>query len=513
MEVNERQLKILNYLLSSTSYVTADELAVHLGVSARTVYRDISAINSVTSVVINTPGRGVKLDYQAFTSEAERLTRGKGGRGLSIQGRRRAMLMLLLVSAPHPRSVIEFSEIFHVGTSSIQNDLAHVAQLAKERDLTLSATNKGTTLVGTEADIREALADCVIPLIVHENVTHVETGKELAFLRSQGVFQEKDLDAVAGALAAMEETHFLYLENPYYINMLTHLLIMVERIRLARSHHVPVDSLFDKQRPAPPMEDPAFAAAAVDLLHRLEEALDLHIPDRDSNYIYAFLRGSDSRPEGPFDSGLASGPIGSADDGLIFTAELIDRVSVNLGINLRDDKKLLEKLALHVKPMLFRTAHGVEIRNPVLEDIRNQFPNVLQSVTTSLAELEDDRGLTRSSSSEAGYLVLYFQQAIERAQQQLRIIIVCSTGRGTALFLRGRIERRFPEWRIVDLFGVRDLEKIIARITSTDDIDLVISTIPLEGLPVPIATVSSLLTDRDAELLIQSAEKAGWTTS
>lgn len=157
---------------------------------------------------------------------------------------------------------------------------------------------------------------------------------------------------------------------------------MVERIRLAHGHGVPVDSLFDKQRPAPPMEDPALAAAAVRLLHRLEEALDLRIPDWESNYIYAFLRGSDSRPEGPFDSGLSSGPIGGADDGLIFTAELIDRVSVNLGVNLRDDKKLLEKLALHVKPMLFRTAHGVEIRNPVLEDIRNQFPNVLQSVTT-----------------------------------------------------------------------------------------------------------------------------------
>lgn len=34
MEVNERQLRILNHLLSNTGYVTADELAVQLDVSS-----------------------------------------------------------------------------------------------------------------------------------------------------------------------------------------------------------------------------------------------------------------------------------------------------------------------------------------------------------------------------------------------------------------------------------------------------------------------------------------------
>lgn len=509
MEVNDRQITAMTYLLSSKEYVTAGDLAAHLGVSVRTVYRDIAAINSVAAVIVNAPGKGVKLDYAAFTSEAERLMRGQGGRGLSVQARRRAILMLLLVSAPHPRSVVEFSEIFHVGTSSIQNDLAQVALLAEEKNLTLTSSSKGTTLVGTEVAIREALADAIIPLIVHESTPRADAGNELAFLRSQGIFREEDLDKVADVIAATEEKHALYLENPYYINMLTHLLIMVERIRLAVGRGEAPDALVKARPLQPVMHDPQLAAAAGDLVGRLEEALHLSVPEWETNHVNAFLQGADLKPEGIVDLG----PEPVEDEGLRFTTELIARVSDLVGVDLREDKKLLEKLALHVRPMLFRTAHGVQIRNPVLQDIQRQFPDLLILVIACLAGLEEDLGLNLASESEAGYLVLYFQQAIDRARRRLRVVIVCSTGRGTALFLRSRVERRFPDWHIVDVLGVRDLDKIVARISSASDIDLVVSTVPLEGLPLPAVVVSSLLTDMDADLLAAGAGRAGLRSS
>lgn len=509
MEVNDRQLKMMTYLMSCRDYVTAGELATRLGVSVRTVYRDIAALNSVASVVVNAPGKGVKLDYAAFTAEAERITRGEGGRGLSVPARRRAILMLLLVSAPRPRSIVEFSEIFYVGTSSIQNDLAQVALLAEEKGLVLTSSSKGTTLAGTEAAIREALADAIIPLIVQQSTARLDVASELAFLRSQGIFREQDLDKVADVISAIEEKHSLYLENPYYINMLTHLLIMVERIRLAsREKEIPT-ALIEERAARTAMQDPQLAVAAGDLVGRLEEALHLSIPEGETNHVYAFLQGADSRPQTLVDS-----PTETTDDiGIRFTAELIDRVSDQLGIDLRDDEQLLEKLALHMRPMLFRTAHGVQIRNPVLKDIRRQYPDLLSLISACLAELEDSRDLNRSSEVEVGYLVLYFQQAVDRARRRLRIVIVCSTGRGTAQFLRSRVERRFPDWQIVDVLGVRDLDKIALSISSASDIDLVVSTVPIDGLPVPTVVVSALLTDLDAELLAASAEKLGWTPS
>lgn len=509
MEVNERQQNTLNYLLSSRGYVTAGEIATRLAVSVRTVYRDIAAINSVTQVIVNTPGKGIKLDYAAFTGEAERLMRGKGGRGLSIPRRRRAILLLLLLSAPHHRTVNEFSEIFLVGTSSIQNDLARVAQLAHEKHLTLTATNKGTRIVGGEDDIRDAIADLIVPLIVSESTEQVDVGNELTFLRSQGIFQEQDLDRIAEAIGVVEEKYSLYLENPYYINMVTHLLIVAERLRLAVSHGEAASALLNERSPRPAMQDRRLADAAAELVRQLETALHLTIPEWEANHVYAFLQGSDSTPEEASEIAAGTG----TDDALIFTAELIDRVSTALGLNLREDRKLLEKLTLHVRPMLFRTAHGVQIRNPVLGDVQSQYPKLLALVIASLDGLEVDRGFGRSSESEAAYLVLYFQQAIDRARSRLHVVIVCSTGRGTALFLRSRIERKFPEWHIVDLFGVRDLQRIVDRINSAKDIDLVISTVPLGGLPLPTAVVNSLLTDRDIDILMACAEKAGWSPS
>lgn len=511
MDVNGRQKSTLNHLLSARDYVTAGELATRLGVSVRTIYRDIAAINAVAPVVVNAPGKGIRIDYEAFTAEAERLAKGKGSRGLSIEARRRSILLMLLVSAPQPRSVLEFSEAFHVGTSSIQKDLAHVARLAAEKGLALTADSKGTRLVGVEGDIRDAIADVMVPLIVRDGTMPDEAGSELEFLRSQGIFSESDLDRIAEAIGAVEEKYSLHLENPYYINLVTHLLIVVERIRRARNNGEPADSLPDTRARRASMRDRALAAAAVDLLRHLESALDLAIPHWEASHVYAFLQGSDSRPEEAADADLEGEA--PADDALPFTAELIGRVSTALGLPLTDDRKLLDKLVLHVKPMLFRTAHGVQIRNPILDDVRHQFPDLLALVVASLGGLEADRGLNRSSESEAAYLVLYFQQALDRARRQLRVVVVCSTGRGTALFLRSRIERRFPDWHIVELVGVRDLERVVARINLASDIDLVISTIPLDGLPIPTAVVNSLLTPLDVDILIANAAKVGWVPS
>lgn len=510
MDVSERQQRTINLLLSSREFVTASEVAAQLGVSVRTVYRDIATINSVATVIVNAPGKGIKIDFAAFTAETERLMRGRVGRGLSIAGRRRSILLLLLIAAPHPRSVIEFSELFHVGTSSIQNDLAGVASLAEEKHLTVTADAKGTRVVGSEAAIRDAIADLVVPLFAPERTANLEAANELAFLRSQGMFCETDLRRIAEAIADVEQKHSLRVENPYYINLITHLLIVAERLRLARVPGEPPDTLPDDRGPGPSMPNADLAAAASDMVHRLAESLDLAIPVRETNRIYAFLQGSDDQPDA---SGITAGDGTPTDDGLTFTVELVDRVSSRLGVNLRDDKLLVDRLVLHVRPMLFRSAHGVQIRNPVLDDVKDQYADLFAVVLATLDALETDHGFTKSSASEAAYLVLYFQQALDRLRRRLRIVIVCSTGRGTALFLRSRIERRFPDWNIVKLLGVRDLDKTIARVRSAGDVDLVVSTVPLEGLPVPVALVNSLLTEVDIDILLASAQKAGWAAS
>ena len=508
MDVSDRQLRILNYLLSRKDFVTAGDIAHQVGTSARTVYRDIASLNSISHMIENAPSKGIRLDYNAYLSGVERLTRRTPSTGLSILARRRATYLLLLFSAPKTRSINEFSEIFYVSPSSIQNDLQHVATLAEGHGLELSSDHSGTTVCGGEDGIRNALVDVANPLIVHDSASKADTDEELAFLRSQGIFSERDLDAVATAIARVEEAHDLYLENPYYINILTHLVIMIERLRLAAAQQGDPASLGIETRPWPVDTDPELVAAAQDLAREVGSLAELELPPSETSNIYAFLQGSDAKPE-------ASGTVDGRADGYArqFTRSLIDLISTDLGIDLRSDAVLLDKMALHVKPMLFRTQNGVQVRNPVAADIREHFPAVLDSVSRCLRELESHSGLRASSESEAAFLVLYVQQAIERLSRRLRVIIACSTGRGTALFLRSRVEARFPDWQILDVVSVRNLRESFDRITNLSSVDLVVATVKLDGFPVRSVTVSTLLTDRDADLLVQAAREAGWSGS
>ncbi len=127
----------------------------------------------------------------------------------------------------------------------------------------------------------------------------------------------------------------------------------------------------------------------------------------------------------------------------------------------------------------------------------------------ALQTCETEFGLRHVTDSEAAYLVLYLQRGVEqrRLDQRPRVTVVCSMGRSTAYFLHGRLQESFPNWDIVGVLGTRELEQRLAT-GDLGRVDFFVSTVPLPPVPVPVAIVSPLLSDRDLEVLLEAAETA-----
>src|SRR5699024_9837024 len=83
--------------------------------------------------------------------------------------------------------------------------------------------------------------------------------------------------------------------------------------------------------------------------------------------------------------------------------------------------------------------------------------------------------------------------------KKLRVLIICSTGYGSAQLLKNRVEKEFHDYfTIVDEIGYYEL-----RTYDFSHIDLMISSVNLDTLvfPVPFLYVSVFLNDQDKQLI------------
>ncbi|HHQ1024942.1 TPA: HTH domain-containing protein, partial [Listeria innocua] len=69
MLLTKTERALINLFLTKNDFLTANQLALMLEVSSKTIYRKIKNINSATDekeIIISEKGRGYKLNYKAY---------------------------------------------------------------------------------------------------------------------------------------------------------------------------------------------------------------------------------------------------------------------------------------------------------------------------------------------------------------------------------------------------------------------------------------------------------------
>ena len=156
-------------------------------------------------------------------------------------------------------------------------------------------------------------------------------------------------------------------------------------------------------------------------------------------------------------------------------------------------------LGLHCEPMVKRIRYNLMMKNPLMEDIKKH-KQAYQTAEVA-AEVVNQKYTIRLSEDEIAYLALHFYVALERYKLEVnrkRVLLVCSTGHGTAKLLEYRFKQEFnpflEEVITKDALSIRNLD--LSRY------DLIVSTVPLSVKTItPIIYVSTLLSDQDLQAL------------
>lgn len=496
-----RQKQIIDLLLKQEHYMTARQLADHMQLSEKTIYRELQTIEELLKScdieLQKQTGRGYRLELTTMqqtqlnlheqSEEAESIH-------LSIHTRRIRILAQLLSQAPHETSISRLATQYYISNASIVNDLRWIEDMLEPFELKLVRHQRGTCITGSEADIRKAFMHLINDLIltepygaeytVHERLDH------LTFRELKQQFATDDIAFVQSLLEEAEQELHYPIGDPYYINILTHLLILMKRME----HGKLLTGKLDTTQIQSP--DERIFRLARRMLLQIEAYRGNRLPEEEMYFIYQYLISSGV--------GVSLHP-NSATELILqdhphipeLVQQLIHYFATLSHTSSLDTEQLAHGMLVHFKPMLNRLKYQISIKNPLIQQIKHEFPAVYDRTALSVGLMLKQLHIRNMSEDEIGYLALYFQNALEQQVRHQRVLLVCSSGVGTSHLLKSRIVRAFPDWEIVQIVSSSQLSQAMQEMESS--IDLIISTVKLRESEWPVIYVSALFNDDDVK--------------
>jgi len=453
--------------------------------------------------LIKKPNYGILIDASArvkrdLIRELEHLT----GYSLILSPTERLYIIILsLLINEQPLLVKQLERQLCVSRPTVLKDLDRAEEWLKERNLSLiRRPNFGFKTIGKEGDWRDTVVDFLLDTVGETPSLALYKGSKAA-LRSQlkgevGLFRVlsvflEDLELSYSSKLIDLAGSILHLQfaDSAYVSLVLHLAILIKHIQQGKI----VELLPEHMKGL--REQREFHGAKI-IAEQIEQRFNIALPKSEIAYIAMQLLGA-----GIWQT--VSDIIGEGDTEKINpeVRELVDSLlaeaSIYLHPYLRVDQQLVHILAFHLKPVLNRLRFNLPIKNPLLEDIKRQYPYIFKVAWKSSVIFEEKVG-KRIPEEEIGYIAMHLAAAMEclrlPSEVKRRVLVVCGEGVATAWLLVSRMQAELPEVEVVEVISALEVPR---KCVFRDNVDAMISTIPMEIASIPVIVVSPLLDAKD----------------
>ncbi|HLO02636.1 MAG TPA: PRD domain-containing protein [Symbiobacteriaceae bacterium] len=487
IQLNAKQRAICQTLLDRSGPIPAKDLAARHGISLRSVRYHLETIRTAlkgTGLHVEAkPHQGIWIEGPPDRRQAVARLLTESDEAVILEPTERVdQILHHLLSRESGTSIDDLAEAMRCSKSTITRDLTLVEQRLQGFSLQLSRARGLLVVTGDERDRREAMVHDLVQQLEQERLlTRHQPGLPGAEPETTGPAPYQFL---ADLIRRSEERLGRTFTDESFISLVVHLAVALQRLKDGRSMVVPPRRLAElKQAPEWP--------TAVVMAAQIEAATGVKFPAPEIAYLVLHLSSGRAQP-------LAANPAPpeslAPDPKVVSLVErFLHLASERLGVALTDDDVLRDGLTWHLSGLLKRMRFKVRVTNPMMSEIRQQMGRVFGSTQEIVQLLKDDLG--DLLDDEVGFLTIHLAAALERKGEPpgKRVLVVCSTGLGSAQLLAARLMRLFPNLHVVG---------VVSALESTDwegRVDLVISTVPLPTLPIPNVRVSPILTAEEAE--------------
>ena len=481
-----RQKQIIQILTKSTSKnpITISTIAESLNISSRTVLREMPKIEEWLDEngfnFIKKPGVGLIIDENLENQQLilELLEVESIQKEYTKDERKRIILGELLVNK-EPLKLFYFTNQLKVSEGTLSNDLDGVEAWLKEFDIKLiRKQGLGIYLEGNENNYRKVLADILYKTLDEKelikllkkslNNPNTENSIEFSIENRMLNFIDKtiirDIEKIVSDLE--DKCNFKLIDSDY-IGLVVHISLAVQRIKNGEKISMDKDSLSELELL------PEFAVAT-EITNELEKIFIIEIPKDEIGYITMHLKGARLRlnkVENDID-------LDNLDIKQI-SNYIISEVEKDFNIEILNKQKLSKDIYNHLVPAVSRMTMKLNIRNPLLENIKEQYKEIYDSCENACEILKKITKVNKIPESEVAYIAMHIAAAIEEniKSENLSVVIACPTGIGTSRLLAVNIKK---EYQNLDIKSSISAINIDTDKLKNEGIDFIISTVELD---------------------------------
>lgn len=470
--IETRLKQIFDYLTLDYDYHTSKEIGEVMELSSKTIRKEINSLNSVIkekgAIIESKPGKGfifkiknkdkfkkfLKNDWYKYAYYQEE----DGDKNLRYEN----ILRMFLFSNSYIKQ-FELAEIFHVSESQINKDLPYIRQILENYDLDLiSKPYYGMKIEGSEKNMRLAIKNEIgeDPLLFEG-----DENREL-FNKIQKIIDEMDFG---------EDYYMPYVT---FKNLVIHIYIAILRIR--QKKFIKLSQDFEKK-----VTSYKEYKLATKIVNELEERLEIKIPKDELVYITTHLIAKNTiRDQEKISTEI-----------LALSQKIIDEIYRISKYDFRANIDFFFSLAIHLGPLTNRIKYGFNMKNPILDDIKeNKIPYLLATIG---ANVINEKYNTKLSEDEIGYIALHIMAAMNSNTINTKnILIICGSGNSSAQIMKAQLQKQFKEnIDKIDTTDLRSLEKIDIK-----NYDLIISSVKLDNVyDLPIVYVDIIFSKVDLD--------------
>ena len=504
MDMTPRMKQIFRVLLKEEGAISVKELASRIAVSKRTVQREMEYMNrSLRGYDIDFVSKtGVGIWLEGSQEEKKRLLADiSDGDDYDVSNReeRRKRLILEILKEKGLKKLFYYSASAGVSEATVSTDLEAVEEWLNRYGLkVVRKPGSGILVDGTEENYRRAIRafineniDTKVIRDAYEGELSGESG-QFDMLKKSNIGQILNDDImrrVMDCIVGMDDVRVLTLTENSYVGLVIHISIAINRI--LKNEVIEDDGRWNGNE----KQDEDYQLAQ-SIVRELEAEFEIQIPDVEIAYICLHIKGA--KHEKIQWSGKSTVSMENRELQQLVN-DMIDAYDSEKAYLLKQDDEFIQGLLAHLQPTLIRLMHGMQIENPVLMEIKRDYPDMYDRCIKVAGVIEAGTGKS-VPPEEIGFLTVHFGAAMVRLQgrsEQVRRVhagVICSSGIGVSRLMTSKLERVFRDRMDLTTFGKNDITPYVIG-----KMDFFISSIPMEQLDVPVIFVNPLLGDDDME--------------
>ncbi len=490
--LTKRQIGIAEFLSGSQNPVSIKELARIFDISTRSVYYDLDKIEIWSRMnhlsLLRDSNRGVTLRGEENTQISILPISEK----VQQQEDRISHILSRLLTCKDFITADQFADELEVSRNTVLKDITQLKTDLAHSGLFLSGVKShGFSILGDEGELRKYITELIIDsTTTYELIAIILRGKELNSLKPdiQLLFPDVSLLLIKNAVKFARKKFDFWMPDIDYVRFIIYQAICVKRVSQQKliSYEDSISKEIGEYR------EYSIARIINEFLGR-EYALDFNESEIVNTAKMLLHCNIKTLKQDAVKHGKDI-PLQRSVEKMIHV--LMEYTSFDSNAYTKLRLALYEHLKLTIKQMQF----GIVNQNELLEKIKVNYPQSYEMAEKMAASFTESTSIVLPES-EIGFIAMHvavYLEVVEKHASAVRVIVICSSGKGAASVLSRRLQTSFPELLIKGTYSVFDVEEN-ERIL--DDVDLIISTIDYTNRVKPVITVSPLLLDSELYLI------------